>query len=269
MKNNELRRLQLNLLDILKYIDEFCKENKIEYYVVYGSCIGAVRHKGFIPWDDDIDIAMTMDNYDKFCKLFSKANTGKYFLQTKKTDPNYNNNFGKIRNTETTLIEFNNKNLNMVFGTYIDIFPLVGVPNNKFKRYIQKLDRTFYLSTEKRVVNNKLLGAIVNLLIKILGKDNIKKRCYKNLIKYDCKSSDNWMSCFASLYEENIHPKEYYGKPKYIQFEDIKVPVPCEYDKYLRHIYGDYMKLPDEEKRKSDQHSSILDLDKPYTYYLK
>jgi len=132
MTSKELRDLQLNLLETLKFIDAFCKKHNITYYLIYGSCIGAVRHNGFIPWDDDLDIAMTKDNYDRFCELISKEDTGKYFLQTRETDKYYDLDFAKIRNINTTLIESEEqKTQNIVLGTYIDIFPLVGVPNKK------------------------------------------------------------------------------------------------------------------------------------------
>lgn len=270
MSDKQLKKLQLNILEILKYIDEFCKKNDIQYYAVYGTCIGAIRHKGFIPWDDDIDIAMTKENYDKFCQLFSKSDTGKYFLQTKETDKEYDLDFAKIRDTSVTLIQQGTQDKNMVFGTYVDIFPLTGVPDNKILKKIQKINRAFYLSTDKKIIKNGFFQKVFEIVCKIFGKENIKKYCYNQMMKYDCGSSQYWMSGFASLYEENIHPSYYYGEPLYVDFEDTKIPVPQEYDKYLRKIYGDYMVPPNKEQRKKDQHSVyILDLEKPYTYYKK
>ena len=89
MNDQELRDLQLNLLEILKYIDKICKKNKLRYYLIYGSCIGAIRHNGFIPWDDDLDIAMPLEDYEKFCSILKGSKNKKYFLQTRETDKNY------------------------------------------------------------------------------------------------------------------------------------------------------------------------------------
>lgn len=270
MTNKQLKELQSNLLETLKFIDKFCKKHDITYYVVYGSCIGAIRHKGFIPWDDDLDIAMTMEDYNKFCDLFLKENTGKYFLQTRETDENYYLDFGKIRDTSTTLIdEFNYDKRDIVLGTYIDIFPLIGVPKNKLAKKMQKVYRAFYYATDRNMINNKFLKVISEIVIKIFGKNKVRKISYKNMVKYPCSTSDDWFSCFGAMYEQNIHPREYYEKPVYVEFEDMKVPVPKEYDKYLRKIYGDYMILPDKSQRKLGQHSiRIFDLKKPYTYYI-
>ena len=265
MKKTELRKLQLNLLETLKFIDDFCRKHKIRYYVIYGSLIGVARHKGFIPWDDDLDIAMPKEDYDKFCKMFQKEKTGKYFLQTKETDKNYTLDFAKIRNVNTTLIE-NNEQIeqNIVLGTYVDIFPLIGVPNNVLLKKIQKINRALYFNTEKNMINNKILKNIANFFIKIIGKKKIKNICYKNMMKYSCINSNNWFSCFGGLYEGNIHPKEWYSEPIYLEFENITVPVPKEYDKVLKKTYGNYMELPPVEERVWKHHPIIIDFEHNY-----
>ena len=134
---NYKRALQLKILDMVKDIDAVCKKHNIEYYLAYGSVLGAVRHQGFIPWDDDFDIMLKYEDYNKFMKACQEdLDTKKYFVQTLETDPNYYLSFGKIRNIQTTLIEENNKFENMVNGVYIDVFPLVGYPEEKFKKAI-------------------------------------------------------------------------------------------------------------------------------------
>ena len=163
MENN-LKNLQLKLLEIAKYIDKLCQENDIEYYVIYGSALGAVRHKGFIPWDDDFDIGMTYPNYLKFLKVYEeKVDKKKYFLQTLESEPNYYLSFAKFRDITTTLIEEANKDIPITYGVYVDIFPIVGVPNNKFKRALLKINRAFALSANINVINNKFLAAILFL----------------------------------------------------------------------------------------------------------
>lgn len=168
---NSKRNLQLKLLEMAKYIDKLCRENDIEYYLAYGSCLGAVRHKGFIPWDDDFDIAMTLENYNKFCEVCkTQLDTETYFLQNLETEPNYYLSFAKLRNIKTVLIEERNKDANITYGVYIDIFPLVGIPQNKFKKLWLKINRAFVLSANINVINNKVLKSIFDIILKIFKK---------------------------------------------------------------------------------------------------
>ena len=137
MKKNYKKALQIKMLSIIKDIDKICRENNIEYYLLYGSCLGAVRHKGFIPWDDDMDIGMTDENYFKFLDVCEREfDKDKYFIQNIKTEKNFYLSFTKVRDITTTLVEEENKDMNVTYGVYIDVFPLVGVPKNKFKRKI-------------------------------------------------------------------------------------------------------------------------------------
>ena len=169
MENNK-RNLQLKILEMVKYLDQFCKENNIEYYIIYGSCLGAVRHKGFIPWDDDFDIGMTLENYNKFVDLCkTKLDTNKYFLQTLDTDPNYYLSFAKLRDINTTLIEEKNKGISIQYGVYVDIFPIVGIPKNNFSRKMQAINRAFALSANINVINNKFLYSIFKLILAVFG----------------------------------------------------------------------------------------------------
>ncbi len=271
MENNK-RNLQLKILEMVKYLDSFCKENQIEYYIVYGSCLGAIRHKGFIPWDDDFDVGMTLENYNKFISLCkTKLDTNKYFLQTLETEPNYYLSFAKLRDINTTLIEEGNKNIPITYGVYIDIFPIVGLPKGKLKRAILSINRAFALSANINVINNKFLYKIFRIILKIFGKKNILKYCSKQAIKYSCQDCEEWCSIFdGDGLEINSTTKTIMGKPTYVPFEDIELPIPEKYDEYLKHIYGDYMKIPTKEQIKAKEHTAyILDLEHSYKEYLE
>lgn len=266
------RDLQLKILEMAKYLDEFCKKYDIQYYIAYGSCLGAVRHKGFIPWDDDMDIAMTEDNYNKFVEKFEKyGNKDIYYLQTPEKEENYYLSFSKIRDITTTLIEEGNKDKNIVYGVYIDIFPLVGIPKNKLQRNILKINRALMLSANTNVINNKIMRSISKLIIKIFGKKRVIKYCQKRCYKYKTSDYDEWLSlCDGDGFELNLLNKNIYGKPLYVKFEDTKLPIPREYDVYLKHIYGDYMKIPSEEEIEKKEHTPyLLDLNLPYKDYLE
>ena len=272
MKNNELRSLQLKMLEMIKYIDKLCKKNDIEYYIIYGSALGAIRHKGFIPWDDDFDIGMTYENYLKFidvCK--EQLNTKKYFLQNLDSEPNYYLSFMKLRDITTTLIEEGNKDRDITYGVYVDIFPFVGIPKNKLKRKFIEINRAFALSANINVINNKFLYSIFKMIKKVIGRDRILKICTKNCIKYSCNDYDDWCCIFdGDGMKINMTTKDIMGKPKYVEFEDAKLPVPEKTGEYLKHIYGDFMKIPSEEEIKQKEHTRfVLDLEHSYKEYLK
>ena len=269
---NYKRNLQLKILEMVKDIDIICRENQIQYYLAYGSCLGTVRHQGFIPWDDDFDIMLKYEDYKKFiavCK--EKLDQKKYFVQTLETDPNYYLSFAKIRNIQTTLIEENNKFEKMVNGVYIDVFPLVAYPKGKLKQTIFKINRAFALSANRNVINNKFLYNIFKVILKIFGKQNILKYCTKQCVKYDCNKCEQLISVFdGDGIKVNLTTNEILGTPIDKDFEDIKLPIPQNYDKYLKNIYGDYMQLPSKEQIDFKTHTPyILDLEHSYEEYKK
>ena len=251
------RKLQLRILDIVKDVDKICRENDIDYYILYGSALGAIRHQGFIPWDDDFDIGMTFDNYVKFLEICEKKlDKNKYYVQTPEKEKNYYLSFSKIRDIRTTLIEEGNENIDIVRSVYIDVFPLVGIPNNKIKERILKINRAFMLSANMNVINNKFLRCIFDIILKIFGRRKILKYTTKRCFKYNTNDCEYWCSIAdGDGYIQNKIKREIYGKPKYVKFEDIMLPVPENTDKYLKNIYGDYMKIPSEEQIKFREHT--------------
>lgn len=266
------RKLQLKILDIVKDIDKLCKDNNIEYYILYGSTLGAIRHKGFIPWDDDFDIGMTYDNYIKFLNVCEEQlDKSKYYVQMPEKEEDYYLSFSKIRDITTTLIEEGNKDIDIVRSVYVDVFPLVGVPNNKIKENILKVNRAFMLSANKNIINNKILRGIFNVILKIFGRKRILKYTTKRCFKYDTNNCEYWCSIAdGDSYEQNKMKRNIYGKPKYIDFEDTKLPVPEKTDEYLKSIYGDYMKIPSKEQIKAREHTPCyLNLNLPYNEYKK
>lgn len=266
------RDLQLCILDMIKDIDKLCKRHNIEYYVAYGSCLGAVRHKGFIPWDDDFDIILKYDQYQKFLDVCKKElDKKKYFVQTPETEPNYTLSFSKIRNIKTTLIEESNKDEDIVNGVYIDVFPLVGYPKNKIKRKILEINRAFTLSANRNVINNKFLHSIFLIILKIFGRKKILNYCTKRCVKYSCDSCDELISIFdGDGISISVYDKKVLGKPKIVKFEDISLPIPEDYDTYLKIIFGDYMKIPNKEQIELKTHTPyILDLNHSYEEYKK
>ena len=271
MKKDYKKDLQLKILEIVKYIDKLCKKHNIEYYIIYGSTLGAIRHKGFIPWDDDFDIGMTYENYLKFIEVCdNELDTKKYFLQRPETEPNYYLSFMKLRDITTTLIEQANKNMDITYGVYVDIFPIVGVPKNKIKRKILEINRAFALSANTNIINNKFLSGVFKIILKIVGKKRILDICRKNCVKYSCNDYEDWNCIFdGDGMEINMTTKSIMGTPTRVEFEDLELPIPEKYDEYLKHIYGDYMKLPSKKQIKEKEHTPyVLDLEHSYKEYL-
>ena len=257
IKNNYKRKLQLVMLEMIKDIDQLCISNNIEYSLAYGSVLGAVRHKGFIPWDDDLDIMMTYDNYLKFIDCCEKQlDNKKYFVQNDKTEPNFYLSFTKIRNIQTTLIEQSNKDEDITFGVYIDVFPLVGCPNNKLKRKYLKLCRAFAMSVDRNIINNKMLKFIFKVIKLIVGKKILLKIAYGKCVKNKCENEEELCCIFdGDDFYKNIVKKNDIFPVIRVDFEDTKLPIPNNYHDYLSKLYGDYMQIPSDEEIEKSTHT--------------
>lgn len=252
---NEMHTL---LLGALEFIDKVCKENNIKYSVVGGTAIGAIRHKGFIPWDDDVDIGMLREDYEKFLKIMDsgKYNDTKYkCLHYSPLYPNYYYRFAKMVDTTTSLTESNLiKNENM--GLFVDIFPYDYINNSKFTKIMKLSNRYTMLlvmaSSKKYSKANKFWidfkGQTYYFLAKILGKDFWMKKCIK--IEQACKTKTEIVAPFGGAYGiKEIMPISIFDSTIRVPFETIEVELFNNYDTYLTNIYGDYMTPPPPEKR--------------------
>lgn len=267
-KPNETKEIQNKLLEIIEFIDNICKKNNIEYFLAYGTCIGAIRHKGFIPWDDDLDIVMTYRNYMKFREIMNKQ-TSKYIFQTPIDDNEYNMPFGKVRDCTTTYIQKGNEYSNMNQGLYVDIFPLVGYPTRKISRIMFKINRSLAMYPFVNMINNPLLKQVANIIYRILGKRRMFKIFNKKITKYSCEEAKELISVYAETIEKEINEKEIYGTPKMVKFESLNLPIPEKYDIYLTKIYGNYMEIPSKEEIEKCEHEIVfMDLNKSYKEYL-
>lgn len=263
----ELRKLQLEELKILKKLMKIWKENKIQYFMLGGTFLGAIRHKGFIPWDDDIDIGIPRNDYEKFIKLFSKYEKENFKLE--KVKHKY---FIKIVN-ENILIKLNMGMEAEVTGAWIDIFPLDGMPANFFKKKIHMFRVLFWramfqfanfsvavnIKNKKRPIHEKILINIGRIFKfeHILKNFDVEKGLDKCLKKYNYENSEfvgNFMGAYK--FKEMFHKKIYDEINEY-EFEEMKLIGPKDYDFVLKQLYGDYMKLPSAEERNKHQ-SEIL-----------
>lgn len=275
-----IRDLQLKELEILKEFILVCEKLNVKYFLDSGTLLGCVRHEGFIPWDDDIDVSMPREDYELFLKEGQKLLPQNLFLQTYETDPEYTMNFAKIRDSETTFIESTVKNLKINHGLYIDIFPIDGYkPNKKLTNFINQkiyalcnlqINKKYVLINRKKNVKEKMQMLLSNILYGrktirqiLIKKDKIaKKYKYKNC---------NYVGiyCYSTVpIAKNFLERKVFDETTYGKFEDLlKVIIPKEYDKYLKKMYGDYMKLPPKEKRVAHHYNEKIDLKKSYKLY--
>ena len=268
-----IQQVQKKILQVMKYIDSLCRENQIVYYIMGGTALGAVRHGGFIPWDDDLDIFMTPDQYEKFRKVFLEQNSKQYVLQEWKTTPDYLE-YAKIRMNGTTFIEDAFKDCkDMHHGIYVDIMILHKVPESKFVQkkiyYYSKFVTLYALSQRNWKPKNKM-QAIALWSLKLLPCKLLAKMCYRAIYRYD-----NWESGFKYCYwitpakfRNGLFDKTFFSDPVDIPFEDVVLLGSKKIKEYLTYRYGDYMKLPSEEQQRAAVHAMIYDTEKDYSEYI-
>ena len=251
--NDINRHLQLVILSIAKDIDCLCRENGITYYLVGGSAIGAIRHQGFIPWDDDLDIIMDAENYERFISTCrQKLDKEKYFFQEGGAD--WPLPFSKVKLRGTHLNEYEGSNNEDTNGIYVDIFKMDNVSNNSIVARWQYLCGKLYLSYQLSIRTYKSASLNKRLLMALsfpLKYTPIRKWVLKQTTKFNNIETDYYGFFFGrTRYHNSIVRKDLYGTPLYVKFEDAMLPVPQHYHEYLTHMFGDYMKLPPEEQRK-------------------
>ena len=260
------RKFQNILLNMMLYIDRLCRQNGIEYCIIGGSALGAARHRGFIPWDDDLDIAMTRRNYDKFIALCeSQLDTDDFNLQREETDwPLY---FSKIRlkGTSITEIEEDSNIPPHLRGIFIDIFPLDNVPNSRPAKlwwyFCGKMLLAY--SLHKRGYKSASLPKKLVMAVSFPLKNNAIRRYFKRqTMKYNSREPF-YLAGFSliSRYHNAFVPHSIYGAPQYVDFETVTLPVPEKLNDYLTMIYGDYMTLPPEKDR-APKHITAVDFGK-------
>lgn len=258
-------------LEIVKEVVRICDENGLMYYMLGGTMLGAIRHKGFIPWDDDIDLGLPRKDYEKFLEIAPKLMPNHLKLVNYKTDPDYHYYITRILDTETKVIENRFASEGKYTNVSIDIFPLDGSPNNSLLRkfYCKKLlmhraasslHFKSLIDKRKRPWHEELLLKFIKLFPtdKIFSFYGQIAMCDKMLKKYDMADSLYTGNCMGAYRDRELVPTEWYGKDTYFDFENIRLRGFKEYDKYLTQLYGDYMKLPPEDRRRI--HFTIVEI---------
>ena len=250
LTDKEVKQIEL---DILEYVHNFCEENGLKYIMNFGTLIGAVRHKGFIPWDDDIDISMPRADYEKLIASFPK--NGRYKILDHRTSKDYFNNFVKVIDTNTKIVD-NRNDKTYESGLFIDIFPMDRFDDMKAVDKTYNLESFKLLSFSKHCnivygdsVIKDMIRSVCWFFLKPVSPTFFAKKIDKASAKYT-KDNGKYIGLLASKFKEkevlDFDPfKEIIDMP----FEGVTLKGPKEYDKLLRQYYGDYMQLPPVEKQ--------------------
>lgn len=266
-----MTELHKKLVEMLACFHKFCEKEGLKYYVAGGTTLGAVRHNGFIPWDDDIDVVMPRESYERLKKISKELNDDRYEIEFPFEKEDYYYLFGKMYDKNTTFVE----NIRYISkrGVYIDIFPLDGVGNDydkavkimkrvQWKKFIHKL--SVMPDKQGRKWYKNILFFLIRACLCCFDHQKNFTRIENLLRKYDYETSDYITNGFGMYNEKEIMKKEWMGTPQLRRFENIDVYCPENVDAYLKRLYGDYMQLPPEEKRVPHHNYLYMDLKKSY-----
>ena len=253
-----LKHLQKVQLMMLKDFIKICEDNEITYFVTAGTLLGTVRHNGFIPWDDDIDVIMFRKDFEKLNSILSDNTNDKYYFINVLNEPTYQYTWGRFTLRNTLLEEWWAKQVDYAPNIFLDIFIMDNLPDNRVKRFIHRwesftLNQMVQYSLVKFENESKIKEIIQQLahyFLKIIpiSPMTIKKRCVKTYRRYENMECEK-VCDFPNITHMPIYNKKDFLPPKKAKFEDIEVNIPNNFDHVLTRLYGNYMELPPKDKR--------------------
>ncbi len=258
-------------VELLVEFDRACKAHDLEYFAMYGTALGAVRHGGFIPWDDDLDLGMLRRDYDRLTKVISDELDGGFFFQTVDTDPNYGCLFGKLRKEGTRCVDKISIGSQQHGGIFIDVFPLDARATGRVARREQRIMRyvgfrLLYLKAGYRLPmrNDSLLARIAKVVVRgvvrVLPRRAIIALTMRHTRLGRTESPEKYVSLFgAYFYDRDTVTADWIHPLRELPFEDRTIPVFADVEAYLTQIYGDYSQPPPVEQRVG--HHEIVELD--------
>lgn len=269
--------LQDKMLDILKYFINICDSHGLQYWAGGGTCLGALRHQGFIPWDDDLDVFMPRPDYEKFYRLWNKTESNKKYKLCRTTrEKNYHHRVMQIVDLTTTFINKRSVNEDIEHGVYIDIIPMDAMAQSRLGHLGQMKDSIVYSIYNVQTLPEFQGGKAMRWGTKIFL-DAIKdpdkryrkwKAAEKRMTRYSwdkAKYAIELTTSFTSI--NRPWPKEWFVGRRAEPFEDIEICVPTGAEAYMTEVYGDFMKLPPKSEQIVKHNTVFIDIHKPYTEY--
>lgn len=272
-QDDTLLNMQAKLIPMLEWFHNICEENNLRYYALGGTMLGTIRHQGFIPWDDDIDVGMPRRDYDKFIDLCKRNKNKKYIVESmNKKSKDFFYGYSKIYDTSTTLIEHSRHNVKR--GIFIDLFPLDGAGSSK-KEAIKALKPVYWryqLVIAKTCAFNKNRAWYKNMVLLIcrcipkfiLNNNKLLFEIDKLCRTYDYDESEYIANFLGNWGSKEIVKKEVMGTPRLYTFENISIYGAEKFDEYLTSLYGDWRRLPPKEKRVTHHDYVYLNMEQSY-----
>ena len=256
----DIKDIDAVLLEILSEIDRVCKRNNIKYVLAFGTLLGAVRHKGFIPWDDDLDIWMMRDDYDRFIRACKNDLGSRYFLSCFVTEREYPYDFAKVMKKKTVYLEEWSRYRKIHKGIYVDIFPLDNVKLGTYG--IQRRVFSFFRRARWRAIDKKCMprdewkkSEVKRITwftapLSVLGNVRLHVIMERIMRHYNRNSKCQYVYTMCHPYSSyRLFKKEWFEETIDLEFEGMSFPCPKDYKKILKQAYGNYMKLPPENER--------------------
>lgn len=266
--DTELYSIQQKSLELLDYFKNICDENGLRFFLCGGCCIGAVRHKGFIPWDDDVDVFMPRKDYEKLARIWNSVADTEHYSYVRTTKEHYTRLMhSAINDNKTTFIKERQKDLDTWHGIRLEIIPLDGCPRSRFKRKMQlmwALIYQIYNVQEPPTSKGKAANAAGRLMLALVPSNKLRCAVWrfaeKRMSRFDFDKCDKITELVTRYrYMVNEYPAEAFKEAVYMDFEGRKMPLPCGYDAYLSMAFKDYMTLPPESERQPKHEAVYVD----------
>ncbi|OBR63546.1 hypothetical protein A7K91_06215 [Paenibacillus oryzae] len=255
LSTEELKQLQSIELELLIEFDRICRKHNITYSIDGGTLLGAIRHGGFIPWDDDADVILNRNEYEKLLLVVDQElNTDKFYLQDINRTPGYRWGYAKLRRLNTEFIRLNQEDMPYEQGIFLDIFVCDNVPDHYVSRCVCNFHSFIYRKIFYSEVGKHTASGIARLVYKILNlmPEKALKSNYAHYVKFRNRKNTEMVKCltFPACNRVYGYKRKWYEDTIDMKFENVTLKASRDYDEYLTFLYGDYLKLPPIEKRK-------------------